>query len=455
MSGRRHLILLALLVIVGGFAASLPEGSVSGSSRPALPEQVTVVPTPPDFNPAPYREPPPAVGPLVTRLNDEGMVLYEAGELSEALVKFEQALAWNRADRIVRRNLALTKTRLAWRQVEAGKYDEAVRAFKEAEAIQPGEGGILLGLGVTHHFRGEDGQAKTLLLRALDADANLVIAHKLLGEIAYGDDELDIAAAHFEAVLRLDPADVVVRERLDRVRNEAQAQAGFQRLEGRHFTVKFGGRADPAFARDILGRLEAAYQDVGRWLGPFPDRTVPVILYAEEEFHDVTVTPAWAQGVFDGKIRLPVGGASVQAELLNKVIRHEYTHALVHARTRGHVPTWLTEGLAIVFEGNDVRRGWDLLRKADHLVPLRELHGSFLTLPPSQRSLAYAESFAAVQYLIDRHGVRPVRTLLKDLGGSKDFDRTFQEALGLPYPDFQAAFIRGVSGCAVAPFHCD
>jgi len=420
VSGRRHLILLALLVIVGSLAASLPEGPVSGSSRRPLPEPMATVPIPPDSRPAlggtggawvpgfVGAEPPPAIS--AARLNDEGMSL----------------------------------TRLGWHRVEAGDYAEAVRVFEEADRAQPGEGSVLLGIGVAHYLRGDGRRAEAVLYRALDADANQVIAHKLLGEIAYRADELAAASAHFETVLRLNPSDEVVRERLDRARNEAHAQAGFKTLEGRHFTVKFGGREDPAFARDVLGRLEAAYQDVGRRLGHFPDGKVPVILYADQEFRDSTVTPAWAQGVFDGKIRLPVGGLSVQAETLNTAIRHEYTHALLHAWTRGNVPTWLTEGLARTFEGSDVRQEWDLLRKAEHLVPLHELHGSFLTLPPSQRGLAYAESFAAVHYLLNHHGVRPVRTLLKELAGSKDFDRTFLDAVGLPYADFQAGFIRNI-----------
>lgn len=428
MAGRRHLVLLALLIIVGSVAAGLPKDLLSGLSAPVLPGGLAVVSNPSDFRStdtvqtptsgfetvrpegtggARVAGPPPPV-PIRRRLNDEGTAL----------------------------------VRLGWHRVETGDYAEALRAFEAADRAQPGEGDILLGIGVTHYLRGDGRRAEAPLLRALDADANHTVAHKLLGEIAYRDDDLDSAAARFETVLRLDPTDVNVRERLDRVRREALAQAGFQALQGRHFTVKFAGRENPVFAQDVLGRLETAYQDVGRRLDRFPERKVTVLLYTEQELRAITDAPAWAQGMFDGKIRLPVVGAAMPAESLNKVIRHEYTHALVHVWTRGHVPTWLTEGLAIAFEGSDLQREWDLLRQAGHLLPLHELHGSFLSLPPSQRSLAYAESFAAVQYLLSRYGVRPVRILLTDLGGAKDFDRTFQGAIGLPYSDFQEAFIR-------------
>jgi Flp pilus assembly protein TadD len=385
------------------------------------------------------------------RLNDEGLSLYAAGELPGAREKFEAALAHNPADRIVRRNLAYTMTRLAWQEVVAERYDEAVGLFKQAGTMEPGDGSILLGLGVTDHLRGDDRRAKTFLLRALDGDADLVLAHKVLGEIAYREDDLVAAAARLETLLRLDPSDMSGRARLDRVRNEARLQEGFQRLEGRHFTVKFANAVEPAFAGEILRMLEAAYQDVGRVLDHFPAGKVPVILHPEEEMSESMEAPAWAQGMFDGKIRLPVGGVS-NPEALNPAIRHEYTHALVHDWTRGRAPTWLTEGLAVTFEGRDMRPEWALLREADHVIPLRELHGSYLSLPPLQRSLAYAESVAAVRFLLDHYGARAAQAFMKQLSAAKGVEQALQEAVGLTYSDFQAAFVRDLVGVGGARF---
>jgi len=379
------------------------------------------------------------------------MALYAAGQLSKASARFEQAMARGDATGDARRNLAFTKAQVAWRHVAAGEHGEAFRVFQEADEIQPGEGGILLGLGVTAHLQGQDGQAKALLLRALEADANQVIAQKVLGELAYRGDDLSEAAARFEAALRLDPSDMAVRERLERVRNEVQSRGTYLTLEGRHFTVKFEDRKSTDLARDVLGKLEVAHQDLERWLGRVPHEKVPAILYTAPKFHDIAAVPAWAKGGFDGKIRLPIGGASRQVGGLQELIRHETMHALVHARTRGHVPTWLTEGLAIAFEGRDTRREWALLRKADHLIPLNELHGSFLTLPPSQVSLAYAESFVAADYLLKHQGVRPVRALLERLGDSKDFARAFQDAVGLSYTDFQSALMRDIQAHLIDP----
>jgi hypothetical protein len=75
-------------------------------------------------------------------------------------------------------------------------------------------------------------------------------------------------------------------------------------------------------------------------------------------------------------------------------------------------------------------------------VPLRELHGSFLTLSPGQRSLAYAESAAAVHFLLDHYDAKALQDFMKELSRGKSVDLAFPKAMGLTYADFQADFVR-------------
>jgi hypothetical protein len=51
--------------------------------------------------------------------------------------------------------------------------------------------------------------------------------------------------------------------------------------------------------------------------------------HTEQQFRDITRTPAWAGGQYDGRIRIPVAGASQQPELFKRVLTHELTHAIV------------------------------------------------------------------------------------------------------------------------------
>ncbi len=84
------------------------------------------------------------------------------------------------------------------------------------------------------------------------------------------------------------------------------------------------------------------------------------------------------------------------------------------------------------------------MRSSDHLIPIRELHGSFLTLPRTEVPLAYAESAAVVEYLLRRHGAPAMRALLARLGEAGDFAAAFQDATGTTYTEFQAGWLRRV-----------
>ncbi len=214
--------------------------------------------------------------------------------------------------------------------------------------------------------------------------------------------------------------------------------------ESRHFAVRVEGPADPALVWALLERLESASLAVGRSLGRLPAQRVPVVLYTEGTFPAHAPVPHWAQGFFDGRIRLAVSWAGLQDEGLDKTLRHEYTHAVVHVLTRGRAPTWLTEGLAVANEGRGTQSDWDAVRAADRLMPLGELHGSFMELPPPQLTLAYAESAAAVEYLLSSHGPARVRALLARLKGSDSFADSFHKEIGVSYGDFQAAWARSI-----------
>jgi len=449
---RRPLILLVILLAIVTTAAGLTEWLFwHGNQRPPERVQSPVLVSPGRIPPARTVLPELSASVLDTsarrdvgRLNSEGMALYEIGRFGDALAKFEQAATTDATDRAVQRNLALTKASLAWGRLERGEPDESVHAFEEANRLQPREGAVLQGLGAAHLYRGDEREAEAFLQRALEADPTQLLALKLLGEIAYRRDDLDTARARFESALRLDPSDAAVRESLDLILAEAGAQKEVRRLESRHFTVRFEREQGEAPARTVLARLESARQDIGRRLGGYPERKVPVVLAAGGAFHEHAQAPDWAQGLFDGKIRLPAEGAMRGGAALDRVLRHEYTHALVHDRTRGRAPTWLSEGLAIACEGRDTDRERRIMRSSDHLIPIRELHGSFLALPRTEVPLAYAESASAVDYLLRRHGETAMRALLARLGEMKDFAAAFQDATGATYTEFHTGWLRHV-----------
>jgi len=139
-------------------------------------------------------------------------------------------------------------------------------------------------------------------------------------------------------------------------------------------------------------KLDRAYWRIGQALSTYPLRPVPVVLYTTEQFHDITRSPAWAAGAYDGTIRVPLRGALENPHELDRVLAHEFTHALVHTLASRNVPTWLNEGLAAAFEADDLNWAEERVRAASQKIPLSRLRTSFGSLSGGQAQLAYATS---------------------------------------------------------------
>ena len=87
--------------------------------------------------------------------------------------------------------------------------------------------------------------------------------------------------------------------------------------------------------------------------GAFPPKSIPVVLYSGEQFRDITRSPKWAAAAYDGTIRVPMRGAGEKGEDLDRVLAHEFSHALIRSLATRNLPTWLNEGLASVLESDD------------------------------------------------------------------------------------------------------
>ena len=122
---------------------------------------------------------------------------------------------------------------------------------------------------------------------------------------------------------------------------EATAQQRLYQRSGAHFAVMFEGPADEAVAFRALEMLEAAYYRIGTALNVYPGEPVEVVLHTLEQFRDVTKSAAWAAGVYDGRIRIPIKDADRSPDQLAEVLAHEYTHAIVATLAGGSAPTWL------------------------------------------------------------------------------------------------------------------
>ncbi len=341
------------------------------------------------------------------------------------------------------------------RQVKAG-YDRlnqgdnrgASDAFEEALKYYDADPAAHLGLGVANFHLHDDRAAEKELRRALELNPRETAAYQVLGEIAQRKDDLGAAVAYWEKALELEPSNDALRVRLERIRREHRTEKDFNQDVASHFSVKYEGREKIEAGRIVLRILEDAYGEVGRALSHYPDHEIAVILYSNQQFQDVTDAPGWSGGIYDGKIRIPIGGIEKETPGLRRLLFHEYTHAVVRAITPRRVPTWLNEGLAQYFEVREVdSRQKEMLRQlaqAGRIPALAELEGSFLGLSGTQASYAYLLSLSAVRHMVDRYGMYRVKMVLEELAAGADTARAINNALLISFQEFEQGWKRSL-----------
>jgi hypothetical protein len=328
--------------------------------------------------------------------------------------------------------------RAGWDAVAAGQADVAAGAFRQAIAADPANARLQLGAATAAFMQRRDDDAKRALDRALTLDPKLAGAESLMGQVLHRTGDLPAAIRVYEKLALEKPGDTAARATLDRWRRELDLQQKMQQNVGDHFAVSFEGPSDDPLAAKVMESLDRAYWRIGAVLNTLPNVTVPVVLYTTQQFTDLTRSPSWAAGAYDGTIRVPMRGAPEHDAEMDRVLAHEFTHALVHTLSPTAIPTWLNEGLATALESDDLEWAEQIVRKSGG-VPLDVLRSSFGRLTDAQAALAYASSAVTVHRMLQEAGGLAVANLIRDLGASADFDAAFARRIQRPFDEFQAS----------------
>jgi tetratricopeptide (TPR) repeat protein len=335
------------------------------------------------------------------------------------------------------RRTAPQLARAGWEALNAGRAQEAAAAFEEALREAPREPTVLLGAGAAAHQLGQPDAARRYLGEALKNDPALTAASLLLGELLYRAGETSAAIDVYEKALVHAPEQRQLTERLEAWRKEAALHDRFGQKLGDHFTVLFEGPSEAELAQKAVEILEAAYWRIGSALYTYPYEVVVVVLSTREQFRDVTRSPAWAGAAYDGRIRVPVQGALQNMRDFERVLAHEFTHALVRSIARRDIPVWLNEGLAMMFDGTDVDAREAQLRAIESRPPLARLEKSLEQLDTAGATAAYAQSAVATRLLVRDAGLPAIVAILTDIGRGIPFAEAFERHANMPYAEFQ------------------
>jgi tetratricopeptide (TPR) repeat protein len=326
--------------------------------------------------------------------------------------------------------------RAGWEALAQGQGQRAAEAFAQALAADPNNARLHLGAATAAFAERRFADARAASERALTLDPGLASARALLGRTLHRLGMLQDAIRAFEILTAQAPQDLDARATLERWRREADLHDRMLHEVGERFTVSFDGPSESGAAAKAIDALDRAYWRIGALLGTYPSQPISVVLYSDAQFADITRSPPWAGGVYDGIIRVPISGPLDDQTQLDRVFAHELTHAIVHLLAARRVPTWLNEGLASALESDD-RRWAEARVSAAPPVPLSRLPGSFGWLNGDAATLAYATSVVAVARLLDQSGGVAVSNLLRDLGSGEHFETAFAHRMLQTFAEFE------------------
>jgi len=314
----------------------------------------------------------------------------------------------------------------ATRHFMSREYEKALPLYKELAAL---DNRLVFYIGICYYTMEDYANARDYLEKALTQDRKDNITMKFLAFTFYKLNELEKSLDYAEAALEIDKNNdlLALKSLLER---EIKAMDGYGHSKRVNFNVVFSKFEHSRAKQLVIEYLEEAYRSIGRRFDFYPANPITVILYNEKNFFDVTRSPSWAGGLYDGKIRLPIGGIEGYRAELRRILFHEYTHALVHALIRPHrCPTWLNEGLAEYFSnkhGNTIGQ----------IIPLAAMEKGFPSGDPNMAYLAYLESYSAVSYLVDRYKLYSIKEFLQAMGKGEDLETAFSAKFFISYDQF-------------------
>jgi len=403
------------------------------------------VPIPPSPAPIPPLE---ASAKAISGSARDGVRAFSEGDYQRAAVFFRKALADEPENPVLKNNLAQSLSALGWQEFEKADYSRSEELFNQAFELKS-DPAFLKGVLYSQVRLDKQKEAeKTFEGISGDREARSALKGLFLrlGQRQYKSGNMDDAVGYFEKALSLDPSDTALSAAVENIRSDRKSEEGFGEKKGSHFTVRFAEKEDVVTGHLIGLLLEEAYYKIGAEIGYYPEDKITAVLYPGERFRDITMAPSWAGALYDGKIKIPSGGITERTALLEKVIFHEYTHAVVRGISKGRAPVWLNEGLAQYLEGKRVAKDYRMALKdaipSSGSISLKQFEGSFTGLTEKEAYFAYALSLSATEYLIREFGIFSAKKILEGVSDGDTLDEAFSSSIYQSFGQFEDGWYR-------------
>ncbi len=325
---------------------------------------------------------------------------------------------------------------LGARAYNARDYDGALARFRQALGYEAHDARAQHGLAATYFSQGQDIYARSALEQAIfdhPEDPDLQV---LLGDVYNSQERPEDALAAWQKAYALKPTDAV-KARIEKLRREHAVDSDYRLSEAAHFTLKYDGeRAGPDLGGEIVSCLEAQFTTLVNRFDYFPRQPIVVILYPRRQFYEATLAESNVAGLYDGKIRVPIGGLQQLNPEARNTLLHELAHAFIAGKSHGTAPRWLHEGLAQQIEGKATPTGVGVSLAKEY----QALEGKGGWGAP----FSYPSALSFVEFLIEREGFHRLVDALEAMGAGVSADAAFDRATRYSLEELRDAWGRAL-----------
>ncbi len=192
-----------------------------------------------------------------------------------------------------------------------------------------------------------------------------------------------------------------------------------QQMESGYFRVHYPPNVGPDFVERVVAALQRTATKLNLAFGvDYPSQTIEVYFHTREMFGDITHSPEWAAGIYDGQIQLPLGAEGQWSEALERTIRHEVTHALLAEMVgRRNLPTWFQEGFAQLAECDNICDHYEFVATTQKFFPLDKFEQPFMGMATREAQVAYRQSLYLAMMLNKHQGEANMKQMFSLLSG--------------------------------------
>jgi len=200
----------------------------------------------------------------------------------------------------------------------------------------------------------------------------------------------------------------------------------------------FWYKGDDSFAGEIMATAQGALSHLKDDTGAELVDPIKIYIYANStDLQGSMIFPQeWTGGVaFTRYGIIAIGIAPGNLDWGKGAIAHELTHLVINQVTfspYGGLPTWLDEGLAMKSEGELGAEFVSVLNKAyeeGNLISVQSLASPFSAYS-GDASLAYAQSYSIVNYLINEYGREKMFELLNTFRQGSGYNEALMKVYG-------------------------